>query len=244
MNLSGFTFVHNALAGGYPIAEAIRAVQPYVDEVVAVDMESTDGTYEVLRDLGAKVIASNWAGGGRGPLHRAFEKHADACQGEVIIFFEADEVYEPRLVYRLREQIMAGQTDLGVWRIQIEQNFQRVRWYPIPVHRVFRRGHGSYCQHPTMCPPEVTLVDPAHGLLWDVTNCFRDNWFERKAQQAELWGTPRPLMVPEHFTHPVELRPEEEARRLGEPHWEFTSTPLAIPEILKPLVGVTRYEVK
>ena len=51
MKVSGFTFVHNALAGGYPVAEAIAAVKPHVDEVVAVDMGSDDGTREVLDRL-------------------------------------------------------------------------------------------------------------------------------------------------------------------------------------------------
>jgi hypothetical protein len=32
--ISGFTFIHNAISSGYP----------YVDEMVVVDMQSTDGT--------------------------------------------------------------------------------------------------------------------------------------------------------------------------------------------------------
>lgn len=33
MKISGFTFVHNGITGGYPFAEAISAVKPYVDEL-------------------------------------------------------------------------------------------------------------------------------------------------------------------------------------------------------------------
>ena len=49
MEISGFTFAHNAIDSGYPIIEAIDAVMSWVDSLYVVDMQSTDTTRQVLK---------------------------------------------------------------------------------------------------------------------------------------------------------------------------------------------------
>lgn len=243
MKVSAFTLTHNCLQAGIPIIESLEAVRDYVDEIVVVDMQSTDQTPKILRRLGARVLESPWPhpSNPRDTLNHAFELHQE-CKGDTILFFEADEVYDDRLLKTSRWKMIAGQNNLAVWRLQLEQNFQRCRWYPIPVHRVFPKGQGSYIQHPTNCCPDgVYTLPPSAGFLWDCSNNFRDNWFDRKQAQSELWGEPRALMVGEHFTEPVEISRVEEEVRLNEAHWQWTGTPFDIPAILRPLVGVTNY---
>lgn len=242
MKLSAFTFVHNGIDGGYPFVQAIEAVRPYVDEVVAVDIGSTDDTARVLGHICNRVLSSTWDG--RDTTPRAFLKHIE-CNGDIIIFFEADEVYDDELLSEVLWAIERGHNNLAVWRLQIEQNFQRIRQYPIPVHRVFPKGAGSYHIHPTNLPdnPRYGIHILPQGYLWDCTGCFRDNWLQRKQQQSEIWGSPRHLMVAGHFTEPNEISEVEEIERLNQPHWEFKSTPLAIPDVLKPLLGMTKYQV-
>lgn len=244
MTISAFTLTHNCLTGGIPIVESIESVRDYVDEIVVVDMQSTDQTPTLLKKLGARVYDSLWPypPNPRDTLNHAFELHTMCCRGDTIIFFEADEVYDDSLLQAIRWQIIRGHNNLAVWRLQLEQNFQRCRWYPIPVHRVFPKGKGTYAEHPTNCCPDSSFtLPPSAGFLWDCSNNFRDNWFGRKAAQSELWGEPRPLMVPDHFTEPVELFKIEEELRLLDPHWQWVATPFAIPERLQPLVGVTNY---
>src|SRR3990167_7624644 len=172
MKISGFTFGHNLIRGGYTFVEAITAVRPYVDEIVAVDIESDDGTERLLPKLCNRVLTSAWDG--RDTTPRAFLKHVE-CEGDIIIFFEADEVYDDLL---LREAIWAierGHFSLAVWRLQISQNFQRIRQYPIPVHRIFPKGGGTYHIHPTNLPDsryEITTIPQSAGYLWDISNCF------------------------------------------------------------------------
>jgi glycosyltransferase involved in cell wall biosynthesis len=243
MTISAFTLTHNCLTAGIPIIESIEAVRDYVDEIVVVDMHSTDGTLRILEKLGCRILQSPWPHlpNPRDTLNHAFELHRE-CKGDTIIFFEADEVFDDRLLQAIRWEIIAGRNNLAVWRLQLEQNFQRCRWYPIPVHRVFPKGKGSYVQHPTnCCPDETYTLPPSAGFLWDCSNNFRDNWFGRKQAQSELWGEPRFLMVPGHFTEPVETSRVEEEFRLNEAHFQWTGTPFNIPGILKPLVGVTNY---
>lgn len=245
MKISGFTFGHNLIEGGYPIVESIGAVRPYVDEIVAVDIESTDDTPRILSRICDKVLSSTWEG--RDTTPRAFLKHVE-CGGDIIIFFEADEVYDDNLLSEVIWAVERGHFSLEVWRLQVSQNFQRCRQYPIPVHRIFPRGGGTYHIHPTHLPDyirmEVGIVPQSAGYLWDCANVFRDNWLQRKRNQSEIWGDPRPLMVAEHFAEPNEISEEEELARLKQPHWEWTSTPFNIPKILEPLVGQVKYDPK
>lgn len=239
MKISGFTFGHNLIQGGFPFCESIQAVRPFVNEVIAIDIESTDGTFSILDKLCDKVLTSSWDG--RDTTPRAFLKHVE-CSGDVIIFFEADEVYDDNLLSEALWAIERGYRHIGVWRLQVEQNFQRVRDYPRPVHRIFPKGNGSYHIHPTNLPDyPVHVLSPDAGYLWDCSNNFRDQWFQRKANQAEIWGEPRSLMVAQHFAEPNEISRIEEENRLNEPHWLWTSSPFQLPAILLPLVGVTRY---
>jgi glycosyltransferase involved in cell wall biosynthesis len=261
--ISGFTFIHNALEGGYPIVEAIRAVERCVDEIVIVDMQSTDGTREILERLDEpfvnksgmvfsrtaefKIINGHW-GNQAGETLRQAHKLYRQCSGDVIIHFEGDEVYETELLDNIIYLIKQGIYDIAVHRIQLEQNFQRCRWYPgDPVHRVFpRTSHTRKEGHTTTRHDQATVLGPENGYLWDITNCFRDNWMNRVKKQAELRDDkPQYLMVPIHCTLPANLS-EHDAQQwiYGGRHWEWTNTPFAIPEILRPLVGMTKYEAK
>lgn len=241
MKISGFTFGHNLVEGGFPFVESISTVRPYVHEIVAVDIESTDETPKYLNMLCEKVLTSPW--GGRDTTPNAFLKHAE-CKGDVIIFFEADEVYDESLLDRIMWEI-DRHPHLAVYRLQLEQNFQRCREYPIPVHRIFPKGQGTYHIHPTIFPSDtpVTVLQPTSGYLWDCSNNFKENWYIRKNLQSQIWGPPRYLRVAGHFAEPNEVSPEEERENLQAPHWAYTSTPFNIPDILRKHLGRPKYEV-
>ena len=250
-SISGFTFVHNALDGGYPIIEAIRAVQHYVSEVVVVDMQSTDGTRELLEgrygeryEGKVKIIDGYWGNKGGETLREAHSQYIQ-CSGDVIIHFEADEVYDDNLIRTIINFIRTGITDMSVYRLQLEQNFQRCRWYPEPVHRVFEKHSNTRKEgHTTNRHDLAKVINSEYGLLWDITNCFRDNWLNRVNKQAELRNeTPQYLMAGLHCLHNAVVKNEENAQfRMTDNHWTWRRTPFDIPKILKLLVGMTKYE--
>ena len=245
--ISGFTFIHNALEGGYPIVEAIKAVWPFVGEMVVVDMESTDGTRDVLEEMGVTILDGVWTPGGAGKCLQINHLMHEKCSGDIIWHFEADEIYSYNLACTIQSSILVGYSDMAVYRIQVEQNFQRVRWYPEPVHRIFPKGSVLKDGHTTDVHTDghiqMTILAPSCGLLWDVTNCFRDNYLGRVKNQAELWGgDARRLMVPIHALSDFVYLTEAEAQlELEDPRWTWLQSPFDLPRELKKLVGMTKY---
>ncbi len=248
--ISGFTFVHNALDSGYPIFEAIQAVYDYVDELVIINMESTDGTLELMSDKfwtnnysKIRLRDGKWGNQAGETLKQAHSLYKE-CSGDIIFHFEADEVYSKSLLDAIIEMIQFGAENLEVYRIQLEQNFQRCRWYPEPVHRVWPKNADIEKNGHTTNIQGARKVMPAEcGFLWDITNCFRDNWIERIRKQAELRDEDENyIMVPIHTLQESRLKTSYINDKLRQPHWEWKSTPFDIPDVLKPLVGMVRYE--
>ena len=229
VKISSFTFAFNAILGGYPVAEAVMAVKPFVDETVAVDMSSTDRTRELLESVCDKVIDCPW---GEDPMKESFLRHVQ-CSGDIVLLHEADEIFDPRLAETCCDLARQGHTNLQVWRIQVSQNGQRIAVYPHPVHRVFPVGGHS--------PDPIPVVGPEHGYLWDLTRWFRDNYWDRRKACSKIWGPQRNVMVRDHFLQSPELSDAELRILLQEPHWEWKVSPFALPEIIKPLVGMVRY---
>jgi len=254
--ISGFTFIHNAINAGIPIRESIKAVLPYVDELVVIDAESNDGTRELLETLDVRIIDADWGTSGGETLARLHAMNVE-CKHDTILHFEADEVFDETLIEDLHHLLMRGSQNQWVYRLQIEQNFQRIRWYPELVHRCFQKGQVTKSGHTTKEHVKIikewgekhhVLTEHDNSFLWDVTNCFRDNWIDRIEQQAELRAGTETVgleyrMVGLHSNDGFETFTKERAiERLKQPHWTWKETPLNIPEILTPLVGTTRYE--
>ena len=243
MNINGFSFVHNAIDSGYPIIEAIEAVMFWVDDLYVVDMQSTDKTRQVLSKMGVNIIDGKWGKMAGITLAEAHKLHCH-CSGDVIIHFEADEVYPESLLQEMVYEIGKGKFNLAVWRLQLEQNFQKCRWYPEPVHRVFPKGTVRKVGHSTDVhrARDIKTISQKYGYLWDITNCFRDNWLNRIKKQAELWNEkPQYRGVPDTLLGIKEFDRNWANVFLTGEIWEREYTPFAVPDNLEPLIGVTKY---
>lgn len=74
------------------IGPALRAVQGLSDDIVVIDSGSTDGTQELARSLGARVIHNPWPGYG---LQKQFGE--DQCRYDWMLNIDADEIVTPAL---------------------------------------------------------------------------------------------------------------------------------------------------
>ncbi len=114
MILSVVIITHNEEAN---IGRTLTSVQPLVadgkGEIIVVDSGSTDGTVEIAKSFGAKVLVEEWKGYAA-QKNSAIEKAA----GDWILSLDADEEVNPALVHEIgdlfpanpptREEIISG----------------------------------------------------------------------------------------------------------------------------------------
>src|SRR5712672_4773789 len=95
---SRISVVINTLNEERNLQYALRSVQPWADEIVVVDMHSTDRTVEVARQLGAKVYLNEGPGFDYPPREFAIRQASHAW----IFMLDADEVVPMALSKVLR----------------------------------------------------------------------------------------------------------------------------------------------
>ncbi len=79
------------------LPRTLAAVRGLADEIVVVDSGSTDGTQDVARRFGAKLIETHWRG--YGPQKRFAEEQ---CRNVWVLNLDADEECTPELVADIR----------------------------------------------------------------------------------------------------------------------------------------------
>ncbi len=131
------------------IGDTLRAVAPLTDDLVVVDSGSSDGTVEIARSLGARVVHNDWPGYGQ---QKRFAE--DLCGNDWLLNVDADEVATPELAAEILELFArAGGPDRDGYRIGIAEVFPgEARPHPLgytltPV-RLYRRSRGRYSASP------------------------------------------------------------------------------------------------
>jgi glycosyltransferase involved in cell wall biosynthesis len=98
VKISGFTFIRNGNALGYPFVPSIRSLLPLCDEVIVNVPRSTDGTLETVKAIGdpkIRVIESDWDEASR-TRGLAMSHHTNIalgeCTGDWCVYIQGDEV--------------------------------------------------------------------------------------------------------------------------------------------------------
>jgi glycosyltransferase involved in cell wall biosynthesis len=144
------------------LPELLSAVEPVAGEVVVVDSGSTDGTVELAREAGARVIETDWPGFGP-QKQRALE----ACRGRWVFSVDADEAPDAELVQALG-RLAAGEGDPGVVAYEVNRlnaylgEYVRHAWSPDWCLRVLRRDAGRWSEDAVH---ERLLIDGKVGRL-------------------------------------------------------------------------------
>jgi glycosyltransferase involved in cell wall biosynthesis len=93
------------------LPEVLRAILPRVAEVIVVDTASSDGTPDIARRLGARVVAEPRRGYGRACLVGIA---ALSPEVDTVLFMDADAADRPEDLALLLAPIEAGEADLVI----------------------------------------------------------------------------------------------------------------------------------
>lgn len=122
---------------------AIQSVLPVADEVLVADSGSTDGTLEIARDLGARVVEREYRTSGD------FKNWAiPQARCPWVLILDADERVSPELADEI-SQLLAGSPEFdGYWVLRNnrfhDQSLRFGSWRPTRLMRFFRRDLGRY----------------------------------------------------------------------------------------------------
>lgn len=140
MRLSAIVITRNERSN---ISDCLQSLA-FADEVIVLDHASTDGTAEIARSLGARVVVTeDWPG--FGPQKN---RVLDLAAGEWVLSIDADE----RVTPELREEILASITQPGIFTcFAIPRSswfcgrfMRHSGWSPDYVDRLFRNGSARF----------------------------------------------------------------------------------------------------
>jgi glycosyltransferase involved in cell wall biosynthesis len=116
----------------------------WADEIVVVDQHSGDNTAAICRELGAWVVARDMVDGFGEQKNFAIAQ----ARSEWILSLDADEEVTPALRAAIETAVAAPGACVGFRMPRLTSYLGRfIRhcgWYPSPVTRLFRRGHGRF----------------------------------------------------------------------------------------------------
>jgi len=128
------------------LADCLDALA-FADQIVVIDGGSTDGTADIARAHGARVIEhTDWPGFGP-QKNRAI----DALDTDWVLSIDADEIVSPELAASIRAAIAAPRDGArcNVYAVDRLSNFcgtwiTHSGWYPDWIPRLFRRGAARF----------------------------------------------------------------------------------------------------
>jgi len=143
---------------------------------VVLDLGSTDGTLEILKEISAKnprvvLHQGEFNREDAGAFADAANECISLCAHDNVLFYQADEVPHENLLRIAAAKFEQGQYDLSFWRYQLQENFQLLKWFPHVVHRVGTKGRFEF------------VVDGMNTeRMWDAKLCYENyngGWFTR-----------------------------------------------------------------
>ena len=170
------------------IGRCLASLEGVADEIVVVDTFSEDGTQEIAKSHGARVIEKEWLG------YSATKNFAnDTAQHEYVLSLDADEA----LTDTLKQSILAIKQTGGAGKVYTfnrlafycDKPIRRAGWYPDTKPRLFPKGaaewKGAYV-HEELIPNEGVDVQWLEGDLLHYTYYTVEEHVERARKYAAL----------------------------------------------------------
>lgn len=160
MRLSVIIITHNEADN---IVDCLASVA-FADECIVLDSGSSDDTVALARAAGARVeISEDWPGFGP-QKNRALA----LARGKWVLSLDADERVTPALAAQIQAVMSAPDSDVAhAYAMPRLSSFcgkfiRHSGWWPDPVLRLFRRGHGRFTDAPVH---ERVVSDQAPRML-------------------------------------------------------------------------------
>jgi len=265
-NLSGCVFIKDCFKGAFCLFESMHQLLPLCDEFIVMDLGSEDGTLEVLKDIEAhnpkiKIVHSEFY-----KLDAAIFAHlandlVKMCSQPNVLYYQADEIWHENLISLTRQALEAGKRDLSFWRVQLKYNFQRIKWFPHPVHRIGRKenfvfdgdgmntartfdaeivsnwGMGQFVKWGDEYKKSPVGL-PLNEMVLDVslTGGFLHNIPDRRRMHLPFWNEPDVMPADEGSMGVNEWYEIQKKNLL----WELHQSPFNIPQIMQWQLGRKR----
>lgn len=263
--ISACCFIKDCFRGAFCVYESIASLLPYCDEMLVMDLGSTDGTLETLYEISranrkVRLILDRFPVVDASAFAILANDLVSQCKYENVLYFQADEIWHQDLLKRMGQKFEQGEFDLSFWRIQYRDNFQLVKWFPHLVHRVGKKGSFNFTGDgmttdrtwdTKICSEydggwftrwgilgQEGIKPYVNDMIMDVSlvGGFLDNIIERRALHAPFW----------HEQPTIEGKPAQEwaneARQ--NPAWAKTESPYNLPNIMRWHVGRVKYELR
>lgn len=169
---------------------AVLASLAGVDEIVVVDSGSTDGTLEIARAAGARVIHQDWLG-----FARQKDFALKQCQHEWVLNMDGDEILSAGAMPLIRQAIASGRA-VG-YRIARDDEFMgesMARSHQRPFLRVYRRDQAAWDLEKTVhehinvsAPHPVIDGIVIHHKGYDSVTVYMDKLNRYAALKNVMW---------------------------------------------------------
>ena len=130
------------------LPRTLEAAKALSEDIVVVDSGSTDGTVDLAKAMGARVIHNDWPG--YGPQKRFAE---DQCHHTWLLNLDADEWMPPELVAEIRALFTGEGPAADAYEMRIAEVFPgedapHPFAYALPPVRLYRKDRGRYSASP------------------------------------------------------------------------------------------------
>ncbi len=272
-NLSVCVFIRDTFKGAFCLFEGMAQLLPLCDEFIVMDLGSEDGTLQILQEIAianskVQLIAERvFPETDAGVFATLANELIERCKYDNVLYYQADEIWHENLVNLMRQEFEQGNFDLKFWRVQLRENFQKIKWFPHFVHRVGQKdsfnfvGDGMNTDRylePKLChldydsgwfPKWGTMFKysaenlPLNEMILDVSlvGAFLENIPERRRMHTPFWNEPITSMPSDEDGLSIDDWMVRERRN---DNWIRGETPFDIPAIMHYHLGEPRYTLR
>jgi glycosyltransferase involved in cell wall biosynthesis len=166
VRISGFTFIRNGSALGYPFVSSIRSLLPLCDEIIVNVPRSTDDTLAVVRAIGdpkIKIIETEWDETLRKNgliLSHHTNLALEQCTGDWCVYIQGDEVLHEDSVAAMRAAMERELDNLNVQGLLVDYT------HLYGSYRTQTCGFGYYYKEVRMVrrDPHIRSLGDAQGF--------------------------------------------------------------------------------